>query len=694
MKSIARMIGTLLTGAVLACAQTGAQPEVALRAAMELETVKGDLRGAIQRYARLAEGQDRAVAATALVRMAQCHEKLGNAEARKIYERVIRDYGDQKEAVAMARSRLGRDAATRTTRHLWTLPPKGEIYGGTVSGDGRYVAYVDWAQEHHGDLFLHNLTTGADRRLTNTAGPGSPSPEDQFAEEYSISRDGKQLAYTWFDGKKDRYELRIIDLQGTGIPQFQRLFDNEDIFWIAPHDWSPDAKSLAVSLHRRDRNAQIGLVTIPEGSLRVLKSVDWRGPSKMFFSADGKYLAYDIPARETSLQRDIFLLAIDGSSEVPAVAHPANDELMGWSPDGKRLLFSSDRTGSTGLWTATFKDGKPQGGPELVKRDIGELYSLGVTTSGALYSTTLNLSGSDIQMAPFDFNTGQFLSPPAPAVQTFVGRNQSPDWSPDGKYLAYVSQRGAVGRSSFPIVGIRAVETGEVRDLSPLLQRLAGGFRWTPDGSSFLAAGRDLKGRGGIFRIDARSGETSIVVHRDRGGVGGPVLSPDEKTLYYRTYVGGEFAFVRRDLGTGNETELIRRPRLGTLNLAPDGRAIATFSFDPSAKSASLLLISIPGGEPRELMRVNEPAGIQMWAPDSRAIFIKRSPSDGRPALWRAPLDGTQPKKLDANLDPNIGQFRLHPDGRQVTFEVRVQHRQGVEVWALENFLPDLSRKK
>jgi Tol biopolymer transport system component len=172
------------------------------------------------------------------------------------------------------------------------------------------------------------------------------------------------------------------------------------------------------------------------------------------------------------------------------------------------------------------------------------------------------------------------------------------------------------------------------------------------------------------------------------------VLSPDEKTLYYRTYVGGEFAFVRRDLGTGNETELIRRPRLGTLNLAPDGRAIATFSFDPSAKSASLLLISIPGGEPRELMRVNEPAGIQMWAPDSRAIFIKRSPSDGRPALWRAPLDGTQPKKLDANLDPNIGQFRLHPDGRQVTFEVRVQHRQGVEVWALENFLPDLSRKK
>lgn len=38
---------------------------------------------------------DRAVVATALVRMAECYQKLGDAESRKIYERVAREFADQ-----------------------------------------------------------------------------------------------------------------------------------------------------------------------------------------------------------------------------------------------------------------------------------------------------------------------------------------------------------------------------------------------------------------------------------------------------------------------------------------------------------------------------------------------------------------------------------------------------------------------
>jgi len=46
----------------------------------------------------------RATVATALLRMGQCHEKLGNAEARTAYERLVRDYADQGEIVAQARA--------------------------------------------------------------------------------------------------------------------------------------------------------------------------------------------------------------------------------------------------------------------------------------------------------------------------------------------------------------------------------------------------------------------------------------------------------------------------------------------------------------------------------------------------------------------------------------------------------------
>ena len=50
---------------------------------------------------------DRGVAATALVHMAECYQKMGDAESRKIYEHVVRDFADQKEAVAVAHARLG-----------------------------------------------------------------------------------------------------------------------------------------------------------------------------------------------------------------------------------------------------------------------------------------------------------------------------------------------------------------------------------------------------------------------------------------------------------------------------------------------------------------------------------------------------------------------------------------------------------
>src|SRR5258707_396050 len=54
----------------------------------------------------------------------------------------------------------------------------------------------------------------------------------------------------------------------------------------------------------------IGLVSAQDGSLRLLKSLDWHGAGRMFFSPDGKYLGYDRPESDTSRERDVFVLAI------------------------------------------------------------------------------------------------------------------------------------------------------------------------------------------------------------------------------------------------------------------------------------------------------------------------------------------------------------------------------------------------
>src|SRR5207249_8791174 len=100
-------VNLTLAAAFLATAQR--TPESMLGAALHQEEVQGDLKGAIVAYQKVvaAPGVSRKTAAEALVRMGQCHEKLGNAEARRIYEQVVREYSDRKDAVAMARVRLG-----------------------------------------------------------------------------------------------------------------------------------------------------------------------------------------------------------------------------------------------------------------------------------------------------------------------------------------------------------------------------------------------------------------------------------------------------------------------------------------------------------------------------------------------------------------------------------------------------------
>ena len=100
-----RMLIVVLGTLMLLQGRLGAQtaPDVTLRKAMELEKVKGALKEAIELYRKVADGPDRAAAATALLRMAECYQTLGDKEAQRVYQRLVRDFGDQKEA-AIARS--------------------------------------------------------------------------------------------------------------------------------------------------------------------------------------------------------------------------------------------------------------------------------------------------------------------------------------------------------------------------------------------------------------------------------------------------------------------------------------------------------------------------------------------------------------------------------------------------------------
>src|SRR5262245_4815865 len=84
---------------VCAAPQTDRQAEAQLQNAWNKAFVDGDVKAAIEMYRKVADGANQAAAAKALVEMGRLYEKQGNAEAQKAYERVVRQFATQTQAV-------------------------------------------------------------------------------------------------------------------------------------------------------------------------------------------------------------------------------------------------------------------------------------------------------------------------------------------------------------------------------------------------------------------------------------------------------------------------------------------------------------------------------------------------------------------------------------------------------------------
>lgn len=686
------LVFVALAVALASVARLGAQQanaETALRAAIETETVKGDVQAAIAMYKQIVERHkaNRAVSARALLQLANAYRAQGDRQARSVFERLVRDYADQTDAADAARKFLNASARVAPAPGDRVVKAGGSVtWGdGRVSRDGRFISYTDWS--YTGNLMLHDLVAGTDRAVT-----GNKDWSTGNAYSSTFSPDGTQIAYGWrtYGRPAHTNELRVVSAEDRGDAQPRRVHGQDDIDFYDPGDWSADNKWLAVKVTRKDRSGQLAIIGVQDGSFRALKSFGWRGPSRVFFSPDGKYVAYDLPANPDHSQRDVFVIAVDGSRETKAVDHPAHDVVMAWAPDG-RLLFASDRTGAVGLWALPVVDGRPQSGPTLLKPDIGTVLSQGLTSAGALY-TVKGASTESLQVAPIDLGAGRLTGPAL--LENF--RSGRPDWTGDGKMLAYKW----TGTSDIPAIMVRTVESGETRELRPSLLYI-NEPKWLADGRSLVTAGRDFNGRGVLVRIDAQTGRATFL--DEAAAVGRVQVSPDGRRVYYGNASGG---LVVRNLETGEvqkvagfDDQRVPGVLFGNRELSPDGTLVATVRTDGQSKTSSLVISSVAGGELRSLHTVSSPDALQRfagitWAPDSRSVVIvnttgeKNTPKD----LWLVPLDGGHARRLDIDIRTwKTGSgIRLSPDGRKIAFFNGDDAR---EVWALESIAPKSSRR-
>ena len=551
------------------------------------------------------------------------------------------------------------------------------FYASDPAPDGRSVTEIDWST---GDLAIRDLGTGELRRVTNK---GSWNDSNEYAERSIFSPDGQQIAYAWFNEKLTAYEFRAIGVDGSA--ERVLLSQGQNIGYVWPHDWSPDGKEVLTTIFRPDRTNQLTIVAAEGGSARVLKSFDWRYAFEAEFSPDGRYIAYDFPPDEDSRDRDIFALAADGSRETTLVAGPGDDVFLGWVPGGRDILFSSDRSGTPGIWKLPVADGRPAGEPELLQGDLWRLFPLGFARDAYFYGVTVEQP--QVHTATIDLASGQILSPPTPVGDPTGGFSRSGDWSPDGEKLAYLAGSRDLGTM---YLVIRSAEGDEKRQV-PLEIRHARNLQWTPDGQSVVMSGYGEKGRSGIWRVDLAAGTTSLIVPRDlsEAPVRGYSPSLDGETAYFRRSESGRAgAIVARDLDTGHETVIRRVQSGGDMSISPDGTMIAFNEYDWSAKVHRLMVAPVEGGEARKIYSTPAPNGIVFrgglpWTPDGKHIlFVRYDDERETRALWKIPAAGGEPQKLLERDDAVQWSVRLHPDGRRIAFDAGQSKG---EIWVMEN---------
>jgi tricorn protease len=424
-----------------------------------------------------------------------------------------------------------------------------------VHGDAIVFTYED-------DLWMVSTDGGDARRITRDGG------RERYAK---FSPDGKWIAFTGqYDGGTDVY---LMDARG-GVPRQLTFHPARDRVL----GWHPDGKRVLFRSNRAwpRRGEEVYLVSI-DGGMPERLNVDRAGLASL--SPDGKRLAYNRISREDrtwkrhqgGTAQEIWMGTLADGDFRKITDWVGSDNYPMWA--GNAIYFTSDRAFGT-MNIHRYDTGSGEISAITEYRDYDVKYpSLGDGRIVYQYEESLHLldlaDGSTrqvdvriptdrvrirpewVEVAP---RTGSFrLSPagkrmlleargeilnlpvedgePVNLTRQPASREKNAAWSPDGKWVAFISDR--TGEEELWLVD--QLGTGEWRQLT----RDGAGFRrqpvWSPDSKHLVFSDKAMR----LNLVDVATGTLTVIAQGEyddgwyRWGIQDYVFSPDGAWLAY-----------------------------------------------------------------------------------------------------------------------------------------------------------------
>jgi len=401
------------------------------------------------------------------------------------------------------------------------------------------------------------------------------------------------------------------------------------------------------------------------------------------FSPDGKWIAF---SAEYGGNTDVYVVPTDpaaatdnGGQPKRLTWHPGADLVQGWTPDGKRIMFSTGRAANAPNAAPRFYTVPVEGGVEE-PMPLPRAYQGKISPDGKRIAYRMNNSwdeerrnyrgGQNRPIWIVDLKTFELESPPWKD-----SKDMDPVWLGDVVYFlsdrdgvsnvwAYDTRTKKLGQitnySDFDVktldagAGVLVFEqAGYIHEIDPGSERdrvvniaAAGDFPWMmpqwKDVSNRMtnlalsATGKRaaVEARGEIFTIPAEHGDVRNLTSASGSAEIWPAWSPDGRSISYFSDKSGEYKLYvapQDGLTPPREITLPEPSRPYSPAWSPNGRKIA---FQDS--HFRLWLVDVASGSVKvadgDLVYNGDRSIVPVWSPDSRYIAYPKH----LPSLFRA----------------------------------------------------------